>query len=415
MGFTIGMGGCTHLFTCSSRVTIIQRVLPHYRIPFFRQLRARLQKGDIDLRLIYGQELPGTVPRTADLHEPWAQRIDNRYFRVGRKEPVWQPCLSLVRGSKLVVIEQSSRLLVNYPLFALRGAKRSKVAFWGHGKNLRSDHTLAWSERVKDLMLGRVDWWFAYTNLSGDVVAASGYPRSQITDVQNAIDTSELRMHLQACSENDVQAARTTYGISGELVGLYCGAMYDSKKLPFLIDACIKIKQAVPEFTAVFIGDGPERQYVVDAVASHDWMHYVGAKYGRDLAPFYRMSDALLMPGLVGLAIVDSFVAGVPMFTTDVPLHSPEIAYLENGVNGIMTEPSVDVFAEAVANYLVDKDAQQRFQQGCARSAERYTIENMVENFASGVEQCLGRECNRISAHAKAEEVRMNPHLQGRD
>ncbi len=373
-----------------SQVAIIQRVLPHYRIPFFRRLHGRLRGVGINLNLVYGQERPGTVPRTVSLQETWARRIENRYWQVAGRELVWQPCLGLARGADLVVVEQSSRLLANYPLLAMRRLRGTRLAFWGHGRNMQSDDRQDWSERIKRATLGQVDWWFAYTGLSADVVAAGGFPRERITKVQNAIDTSELGAHLKACTAAEVGAARARHGIAGNAVGLYCGGMYDFKKLPFLIAACEEIRRRVPEFSVVFVGDGPERGVVEAAAGRHDWMHYVGAKFGRDLAPYYHMSKVLLMPGLVGLAVVDSFVAGVPLFTTDLPLHSPEIAYLEPGVNGMMTAHDVDAYAGAVADYLRDGTALARLVAGCERSAAKYTMENMVENFARGIEQCLG-------------------------
>lgn len=374
------------------RVTIVQRVLPHYRVAFFCRLRSRLLERGIELRLIYGQERCGTVPRSVTLDEPWAQRVENRYLRVGRTELVWQPCLGRASGSALIVVEQSARLMLNYPLLGLSRIGRWKTAFWGHGKNMQSDAANGWAERIKRAIIGKVDWWFAYTNLSVQIVAASGYPRSQITNVENAIDTSELRAQIAACSDDEVSALRARHGITGRLTGLFCGAMYDHKKLPFLIESCLRIKAAIPDFSAVFVGDGPERHVVVDATARHEWMHYVGAAFGRELAPYYRMSCVMLMPGLVGLAIVDSFVAKLPLFTTDLPIHSPEIAYLESGVNGVITAPTVDAYAAAVIDYLTDVHSQQRLNEGCVRSAARYTIENMVENFALGVESCIRRD-----------------------
>ena len=49
------------------KVTIIQRILPHYRIPFFEALHRELGHAGIELQLIYGQEYPGTVPRSEPL------------------------------------------------------------------------------------------------------------------------------------------------------------------------------------------------------------------------------------------------------------------------------------------------------------------------------------------------------------
>ena len=374
------------------RVTIIQRVLPHYRISLFRRLRAHLSERGIDLQLVYGQEWPGTVPRTTALHEPWARRIDNLYFHIGAKELIWQPCMTLIRGSALVIVEQSTRLLVNYPLLARSSFSHGKLAFWGHGKNLQSPRPASLSERFKRLTSLHVDWWFAYTSLSADVVAASGYPRSRITDVQNTIDTSEFSANLNQCTDAEVQAVREKHGIVGNSVGLYCGGMYELKRLPFLMDACLAIKKLAPDFSAVFVGDGPESAVVTEMAARHDWIQYVGPKFGRELAPYYKMAAALLMPGLVGLAIIDSFVARVPLFTTDLPIHSPEISYLINNENGIMAPPAVEAYAAMVARYLQDRDMQARLKCGCARSASRYTIENMVEKFSSGIEECIGRK-----------------------
>lgn len=372
-------------------MAIIQRVLPHYRIPFFRRLHERLLGAGIDLRLVYGQERPGTVPRTVCLEETWAQRIENRYWNLGGRELVWQPCMKVTRGADLMVVEQSSRLLTNYPLLVLRRFKGARLAFWGHGRNMQAGNRENWAERIKHATLGQVDWWFAYTSLSTNMVAASGFPREQVTTVQNAIDTSELGAHLKACTPEEVAAVRARHGIVGDAIGLYCGGMYEFKKLPFLIACCEEIKRRVPEFSAVFVGDGPDRSVVEQAAARHNWIHCIGAKFGRDLAPYYRMSKVLLMPGLVGLAVVDSFVAGVPLFTTNVPLHSPEIVYLEPGENGMMTTYDVGAYAEAVAECLRDESALGRLVAGCERSAAKYTIENMVENFVHGIEQCLER------------------------
>lgn len=104
---------------------------------------------------------------------------------------------------------------------------------------------------------------------------------------------------------------------------------------------------------------------------------------------YFRVSQALLMPGLVGLAIVDSFIARTPMFTTDLPSHSPEISYLEHGVNGVMTPSSVSHYADAVGGFFESKDMQQRLRDGCQRCAGVYTFEHFVERFASGIARCL--------------------------
>ena len=140
------------------------------------------------------------------------------------------------------------------------------------------------------------------------------------------------------------------------------------------------------------LGDGPEKHKAEAAAAHLSWVHYIGPVYGPDRVVYFKLGLALLMPGLVGLITVDSFVTQTPMFTTDLPDHGPEIAYLENGVNGVMTDYNVDSYADTVVAYLEDSSVQKKLKSGCKRSAQLYTLENMIGNFASGIQSCLSTD-----------------------
>ena len=50
------------------------------------------------------------------------------------------------------------------------------------------------------------------------------------------------------------------------------------------------------------------------------------------MAPYLYVSKLLLMPGLVGLSVMDSFVGTCPLVTTDVAVHSPEICTSKMGL-----------------------------------------------------------------------------------
>jgi glycosyltransferase involved in cell wall biosynthesis len=370
-------------------VVIVQRVLPHYRISFFARLRERLLREGIYLRLVYGQEYPGTIPRTVDFDADWAVRIDNRYVRIGGLELVWQPCRAYLADADLVIVEQANRLLVNYLLMARQFQDRGRrLAIFAHGRNMQSrEFTLR--ERMKRHMLGAVDWCFVYTQASADTVTAGGISTDQLTVVNNTIDTELLSNALAVVASRGRMAVRSELGLGCGPVALYCGSLYRGKRLGFLIEACLAIRRSLPDFVLLVIGDGPDRNLIVKAAQCHPWIQYLGPLFGTDRAPYMVASDVLLMPGQVGLAIVDSFVAETPLFTTDVPVHSPEIAYLENGINGVMTTNSIDVFASAVIEYFSCAALQERLKEGCRRSAQQYTMEQMVENFSRGIVSSL--------------------------
>lgn len=371
------------------KVTIIQRVLPHYRIPFFECLFERLEEHGITLHLVYGQEYPGTVPKTFDLNRTWGHRISNRYIRLGGKELVWQPCSAIHKNSDLIVIEQSNRLLLNFLLVSQLISRQSKIAYWGHGKNMQAGGKNKFSELIKKMLATKVDWWFAYTELSGNLIASLGFPTNRISVVQNTIDTRILANAIENLEEKEIHKLKRKLGISGQNICIFCGGMYPDKWIDFLLRTCQIIKKNIPDFHMLFIGNGPEENKIKNAAGEYSWIHYIGPVYGKELAPYLAMSQASLMPGLVGLGIIDSFVTGTPLFTTNNPIHSPEIQYLDNHINGIMVETSEDAFANSVIEYLKSRALQETLKRGCTRSAQEFTLENMVAEFTTGIEQAL--------------------------
>jgi glycosyltransferase involved in cell wall biosynthesis len=102
-----------------------------------------------------------------------------------------------------------------------------------------------------------------------------------------------------------------------------------------------------------------------------------------------RLADLALLPGPVGLAILDFFAAGLPLLTTRISAHGPEIDYLEEGVNGLVTDPDPNSYAEAVIDLLLDKERLAKFRKASADSSGKYSIDAMVENYAVGICNCL--------------------------
>lgn len=374
--------------TPNRRVLILQRILPHYRVAFFCELFRRLEERHISLRLLYGQERPGTVPRTEPLDEPWAVRIRNRYVALSNREVVWQPCVAAVMRFDLVIVEQANRLLLNYPLLAARRTGRFKLALWGHGGNFRTQRGFL-GELVRRVSSRQVDWWFAYNGLSRDAVLRLGYPDKRITVVNNTIDTRGFEQAVEAWRSAGRDRLQEKTGTSSDHVALFCGGMYPDKELPFLLDACRRIREDVPDFEAVFVGDGPDARLVREAARRHPWVKYAGHLDGADRAPYFAVGSAMLMPGNVGLAAVDSLTAGIPLFTTSGRRHAPEIAYIENGKTGRVTDHDPQAYARSVSDYLNDPDARQVFRRHCRQGAVALSVEGMASRFSRGVEACL--------------------------
>jgi len=234
-----------------------------------------------------------------------------------------------------------------------------------------------------------MDWWFVYTRLSADLLTAVGFPDSRITVLNNASDTSGFCRMRDSITLEESRALRESLGFDEEPVGVYVGSLYTNKRLDFLFAAAEAIRCEVPDFHLLIVGDGPERDKVKAWCAAHPWARWVGTRFGREKVTYTSVAQVMLNPGLVGLGILDAFVCGVPLLTTDCGIHSPEIAYLENGINGVMTADDLDAYVNASVLLLRDGKALNTLRDGCAISAAEYTLEKMACNFVEGVTRCL--------------------------
>ena len=370
-------------------VVIVQRRLTHYRAPLFVHLRALLEAQNIKLRLLHGMSTKAEAAKADGGNLPWAERLPTTYWFGGRF--CWQPFGAKTSNADLVIITQENRLLYNlWALLVGRPIGRPKcVAFWGHGANLQADDRNVWRERFKRALIKQVDWWFAYSNLSADLVRAAGFPVSRITILNNAVDTRALAQQCDEISEAEISSARDRLDLKDAHVCLFLGSLYEEKRLPFLLEVGENIFQRNPLFRLVVCGDGPQRQLVERAARLRPWVRFLGMQQGRDKAIALRLADLMLNPGLVGLGILDAFVAGIPLITTDCRIHSPEIAYLVSGENGVMTANTVAAFSDTVIHLLQDERERRRLGGNARSTAAHYTIENMAQRFRDGILSAL--------------------------
>ena len=373
-------------------VVIVTAEVKQYRRAFLGELAARLRRDDIALTIAYSD--PNPVERAKSDHLELPPEL-------GIKVPgVWllghrmfvQLAWPAIRDADMVIVEQANKHALNYLLLALSRLGHKRVAYWGHGYN-HQERAPGASEWLKRKLLTSVDWWFAYTTGVGRYLAAQGVDPRIITVVQNTIDTRELAEAVRAHDANTTRAVRRRLGIADHAqVGLFCGSLYADKRLDLLVEAAGQIRERRPDFALIVVGDGPGRDAVCAAAAHLPFVHYVGAAFGRDRAAYFAISDVFLIPGLVGLAIVDAFTIGLPVFTTEIPIHSPEIEYLEPGVNGVMTAADPAAYAAAVCRVLDDPPRLARMRDAAHATAARLSLAHMIEAFATGIAGCLGRQ-----------------------
>lgn len=374
------------------KVVIIQKYIPQYRLSFFTKLKDNLQQDNIDLIVIYGQPNKSESKRNDSAEIPWGEKIINRHINIFGQELIWQPAFRYLDAVDLVIIEQANKLLINYLLIIMGKIKNFDVAYWGHGKDFQasSDHNL--SGKLKKFLSNKVNWWFAYTKNTADILTTYGYPIEKITIVENSIDTAELVALRSSVTEEDILAVKKLYQMQGSKKGIFIGALYKAKRLDFLMKACEIIKTNIPDFEMIVVGGGEEAPFIQNYSANHPWLKYTGPQYGKNKVILFSISDLFLSPDVVNLSLLDSFALGVPIITTASTKHSPEIDYLINGYNGFIMEDIYDEnkYAEKVIDLLNHNEDLREMTANCLATAAKYTVENMVVNYGVGIRKVLG-------------------------
>lgn len=368
-------------------VLFINKVLPQYRVDFFNQLKRELLNHNVELHMIYGKANKSDALKKDEVEIKWAHCLPTKRIKLGKSEILWQPYLEFLKDKDLVLVQTENKLFLNYYLMFARHFAKYKLGFWGPAKNMREESG-TWANRFRFLFLNKCDWWFGYTKGVKKFLLERNFPEERITVIQNAINTHKLRKEYSEVSEIEIAGLKKELGITGNNTALFCGSMYKGKSLDFILKACHKIRKEVPDFNMIFVGSGIEAFKAFEASKEFSWIHYVGTKFGNERVLYFKISAIQLMPRLVGLAILDSFAMETPIISTFNPFHGAEIDYLENGINGIMTEDNIEDYSNVVIQLLKTQKYRELIP-GCKASAEKYTTEAMVENFKNGILSAL--------------------------
>jgi len=371
-------------------VIIVQRRMTEYRLSLFERLRVLLANQEIELAVIQGTPSAQESLRGDSADLEWATSRRCRYVRLGESQAFSQHLpRQLLEAQDLVILPHEGWMIANNLRLVFRRPRTPLLGFWGHGANFQAASSDGWRERLKSSTVGLADWWFAYTALSVDRLTAAGYPKERITCLNNAVDTAQLGRWRQEITESDIQGTRDALGLRGHHTAVFIGSLHPRKRLDFLVQAADRLRDELGDFELIVIGDGPLKPLLLAHASVREWLKVVGSKHGRDKVLHALLGDVILNPGMVGLGILDSLSFGLPLVTTDCGMHSPEIAYLRPGQNGVMTPDEVVAYVSQVASLLRDRKLLASLATGCREDATQYTVEGMATNFAGGIQAAL--------------------------
>ena len=384
------------------RIAVLhQGCVPNYREAFYRRLAARRLREYV---VFHGTPEPGSGVVAAK--PPFAfksESVRNRFVRVFGRSLVYQPVFFRIAFGRFdaLVIGHEIKYFMNIVLLYWFRLMGKPVLFWGFGTGQDFQdqdrgpigHAVTrLVNALKRFLVRSASGYLAYTDSGVATVERAGMMRNRIRVLNNTIDLDEEIAAHAAAQALDRAAVCRQWNIAADaVVFTFVGRLVGGKRAEDLIRGVAALRGAGIAAEAVIVGDGPERQMLEDEADGAPWCHFLGAVHDVEgISRIYRASDALVIPGYVGLAVNRGFAHGMPIITIESALHSPEIDYVENEVNGLILAPGTG-FREGLRRFATDAALRARLAEGALATRTKLDLGQMVAAFDDGVSAALAR------------------------
>ncbi|WP_347988531.1 glycosyltransferase family 4 protein [Methylomonas sp. AM2-LC] len=372
------------------KIVIFQPMLKKYRLDFFEQLNQTLVANNHELRVVVGTPWKEERERNdTAVVDTGYYFFEESYWLFKNKIHILKNVLKHIFWADIIITEQANKHLHNYFLLLLSYLNIRPFAYWGHGMNRQIDPN-SFRERFKRYLAIRPDWWFAYTESVCEYLTNIGFDKNRISVLNNSINTLRFKQSINSLTSQDILTFKDNHKIGyNTKIGLFCGSLHQDKDIHFLLESAVYIHQTIPDFLLLIGGSGFHKELVESYTKKYDFIIYLGRLDGHKKNLAFLCADVFLIPCMVGLGIIDAFTTGLPLITTKQNTHSPEIDYLKPNYNGIITDYSLQAYAEAVISVLNSNTLLEFLKSNALSSSNLYTIENMVKNFVTGLDKFI--------------------------
>jgi glycosyltransferase involved in cell wall biosynthesis len=344
------------------KLAVLQRVLPHYRAPFFDLIASACDGG---MSLFTGVPRANEGVTVADdLHVAKYSRGQNIHLFGGNLYLCYQRGLIDWLSSwnpDALIVEANPRYLSTPSAMKWMHKRNKPVIGWGLGSGTggRSWHRF----------INQFDAMISYSQRGADEYAALGFPREKIFVAYNSVSPAPA-------SKPDRKPDSVN-----RLTILFVGRLQARKRIDSLLRACAEIQNV----RLIIVGDGPER-IKLEALAKEIYpsAEFAGTKVGAELKPYFAEADLFVLPGTGGLAVHEAMSHGLPVIVAQGDGTQDDLVRKENGWQ-IPPDDNAALVA-AVREALSDVTRLRRMGEESYRIvAEEINIQKMTEIFIAAL------------------------------
>ena len=377
------------------KVAISQRIIPHYRIPVFKNLADR--KG-IDLTLFYGSGFKDgsqvNAKKITGFRSIKLFTIMLNYSGIygSSQLRVWHPFLILhliYGGFDVIIVEPSTNFYNNISSYIYCKIFRKKFIWHESGtvpKQQRSKFRRL-IDPILSIFIKGADSFITYTSYADKSLKRDFNINSKkIFRAQNTVDTSKIVEEFDIFSPL-VNSKKKELKLSDFHIALYIGGIEKRKKIHNLITAITNLNKSGVLCKALIVGDGPDKDSLIRELSHEDISNsvFVGKKI-KEATLYVLLSDVVVLPSSGGLSVMTAFACKKPFIGSEKIEHGGIKDYVKHGVNGFLVkENNINDLYQKLKIIFTNDNLRNHMSDEAFSTSKKITIKNMVNGIENAI------------------------------
>jgi glycosyltransferase involved in cell wall biosynthesis len=326
----------------------------------------------------------------------YLKHIKLKYFK---KYLLFQFIFSVIKATSpdVILVDPGLNIISSLILLYFKKDKRIKIIPQTHGydRNYTNKNSLFYKvkERIRLKIAKKYDAFLFYNQEGYNYYLNNKFNPEKMFVFNNTLDTEKLFNIYNGISEIEIQDFRRSYNFGEEdKVVCFLSRLYKEKRVEDLLLAIHILQDDDDKLGLFIIGDGSTKKKLIrlSLELKLKKTYFLGdLRDDKKLGIILKSSYLMVNPGLVGLSIVHSFAFGLPFICEDLPIHSPEIIYLKNGINGFKTEPTPIGLKNKMQLLISDEKMRNEFSRNALEIYNEASITNMIMKYRSAIDCVL--------------------------
>lgn len=362
-----------------ARVAVVYHFFPHYRAPVMTDL---IERGRHDYLLVADKEFYRSSIKSWKIPEHYPF-IETRSWYLGPMSRWGCPKIFVQRGLVRLALRRDLDCIVYlgnsfYPSTwvsaLLAKATGKRVLFWTIGWMGDEAGVKRWIRKTFHAM---ADGLLLYGHDAKMKCLKDGLSPEVLHVIYNSLDYERQRPIREKFSRpaGTREIRMRLFGNTDPMV-ICTTRLTAHRRLDLLLQSLAVLRKRGTRVNLLLVGDGDLRSSLEELAARLEVpVHFYGAEYREEvLGPLVMSANALVAPGMVGLAAMHALGYGTPVVThSDPDDQAPEYEAIQPGITGTLFEPNnVESLADAIATWTGSEDISSDTRRRCCEVTERF-------------------------------------------